>query len=605
MKKIICFLLMFSFMFTASAGLPEGFDMASERHGVNRYSYDLNSIITPGGDLWMWNSYGASEESSAIKILEGVSHIENPYIYKTNGELWRIITAGYGITAKKIHDNAADAAYLYIFGIDIVLTNEGDVINVNENKLIIGNIKSIEMVESESPFVDFWVLTNDDELFVWGGKAVPSNYDVDFISSPHKVFSNVKDFFPKISNGKAFDAIIVDNNNDVFHFKTLNENFVDEEGLWEKTEEKKIASNVSRYKKDDYAVFSYTDNENATYLYNIFTGDIEKYENLDKIVLVNYDPNQKFTAYITADNEFMVDDVKLLDNANVYSQNALDHYNMVEYNSYIFADSGQEVWFYTPKMFERITTSAKSYFTECSLLGEEVIFTWVDENDLMHYKILTKRDNYIYDISDERAALANVKNVYKGSFCLWVETYDNCLYLLNLKGNLTKIYEDADKISKQLDCLYVQRGDEVFSVSTVGFGSEVLEKRLVFEENPTKPVLVEFKGRILDWYYPIQNKDGRIMYPFRQLCEALGLSAGWREDSEKGNHATAIFNDGLLEFYPDRDYYIDCGTKKYMDTSPYIDPVSERLYVPIRYVAEWMNTVEWIEGNEYNLVKIY
>ncbi len=102
---------------------------------------------------------------------------------------------------------------------------------------------------------------------------------------------------------------------------------------------------------------------------------------------------------------------------------------------------------------------------------------------------------------------------------------------------------------------------------------------------------------------PIQNKNGRTMYPLRECFEAMGAAVSW-----DGINQIAIGEvPGTKIEFPigKNEYYIN-GVRYEMDTASYVDENISRTYIPIRYAAEGIGfTVDWIPGDIENTISIH
>ncbi len=102
---------------------------------------------------------------------------------------------------------------------------------------------------------------------------------------------------------------------------------------------------------------------------------------------------------------------------------------------------------------------------------------------------------------------------------------------------------------------------------------------------------------------PIQNKNGRTMYPLRECFEAMGAAVSW-----DGINQIAIGEiPGIKIEFPigKNEYYIN-GVRHEMDTVSYVDENINRTYIPIRYAAEGLGfTVDWIPGDIENTISIH
>lgn len=86
--------------------------------------------------------------------------------------------------------------------------------------------------------------------------------------------------------------------------------------------------------------------------------------------------------------------------------------------------------------------------------------------------------------------------------------------------------------------------------------------------------------------------SGRTMVPIRAIVEAMGGTIGWDGATEK---ITISARGNTIEVWVDKkDIYIN-GVKSQMDVAPTV--INERTYVPVRFIAENLNSsVDWINS---------
>lgn len=113
---------------------------------------------------------------------------------------------------------------------------------------------------------------------------------------------------------------------------------------------------------------------------------------------------------------------------------------------------------------------------------------------------------------------------------------------------------------------------------------------------------VIFNGKEIELEDNIQMRDGRSMYPFRAILEAMGASVMWDGTNQK---AIGTLNGNRVEFKIGTNEYIVNGEIRYMDTQSYVDDLTDRTYIPIRYVAEALGfRVDWKQGDIENIITI-
>ena len=105
---------------------------------------------------------------------------------------------------------------------------------------------------------------------------------------------------------------------------------------------------------------------------------------------------------------------------------------------------------------------------------------------------------------------------------------------------------------------------------------------------------------IFEYFYnePVLT-DGRVLLPFRELFEFLGMSVKWDDVSK-----TAIAKNDTIEIkitLNNNKAYVN-NTEKILDVPPML--IEEKTYAPLRFVAESLGySVGW-DNREY-IVNIY
>lgn len=102
---------------------------------------------------------------------------------------------------------------------------------------------------------------------------------------------------------------------------------------------------------------------------------------------------------------------------------------------------------------------------------------------------------------------------------------------------------------------------------------------------------VYFQGKKIALTLPIQEVDGRTMYPLRECLEAMGAKVTWEEST---NTAYGELNRNKVGFQIGQKTYTVNGETKEMDVAPYLDEASGRTYIPLRFAAEGLGkNVRW------------
>lgn len=118
-----------------------------------------------------------------------------------------------------------------------------------------------------------------------------------------------------------------------------------------------------------------------------------------------------------------------------------------------------------------------------------------------------------------------------------------------------------------------------------------------------KPTIVEINKKEIKLTAKIQMVNNRSMYPFRECLESMGATVLW---DSVNKIAIGEYNGNTIEFPIDSNRYYINGVSHEMDIKSYIDNSIGRTYIPIRYAAEGLGfTVDWIEGDTENIIKIY
>ena len=100
----------------------------------------------------------------------------------------------------------------------------------------------------------------------------------------------------------------------------------------------------------------------------------------------------------------------------------------------------------------------------------------------------------------------------------------------------------------------------------------------------------------------IQEKDDRTFVPVRFIMEYFGCQVNYNEVQESAtitdkNNTSYLLMNGSNQLFVLPDFAIPSMYN--MDTKTFIDETDERMYVPLRFLAEAMKfTVEWDETTE-------
>lgn len=100
----------------------------------------------------------------------------------------------------------------------------------------------------------------------------------------------------------------------------------------------------------------------------------------------------------------------------------------------------------------------------------------------------------------------------------------------------------------------------------------------------------------------VQEKDDRTFVPIRFVMEYFGCTVNYNELQESAtitdkNKTSYLVLNGSNQLFVLPDFA--APTMYNMDTNTFIDETDERMYVPIRFLAEAMKfTVDWDEATE-------
>lgn len=100
----------------------------------------------------------------------------------------------------------------------------------------------------------------------------------------------------------------------------------------------------------------------------------------------------------------------------------------------------------------------------------------------------------------------------------------------------------------------------------------------------------------------IIEREGRTLYPFREVAELLGAEVSWDDNSKT---AAASLNGNTVKFTINQSAYEVNGEVKSMDTVPVLDDLTASTYIPLRFAAEALGyTVDWTPGEYENTISI-
>jgi uncharacterized protein YkwD len=116
-----------------------------------------------------------------------------------------------------------------------------------------------------------------------------------------------------------------------------------------------------------------------------------------------------------------------------------------------------------------------------------------------------------------------------------------------------------------------------------------------------KPIKLVINDQEISLTDPIRNIDGRTYYPFRSCLESMGAQVEWQQSSQT---ATGTLGVNTVTFAVGEQKYAVNGQGMNMaDAVTYLDPVINRVYIPIRYAAEALDfAVTWVEADQFDTV---
>lgn len=211
--------------------------------------------------------------------------------------------------------------------------------------------------------------------------------------------------------------------------------------------------------------------------------------------------------------------------------------------------------------------------------------------------------------------VANVREAFqyeRGSMNGYFLDQADTLYRNEQDGNLLTSTEVASPIySIQLGgdgwCIAADQTGILYGIDkATGFGTGKIEENtgVVMVELPInhKTVDIFMNGEKITLTRRIIERDGRTLYPLREMCELLGAEASW-DDSEKTAQVT--LNGNVVKFKAGNGAYELNGERHLMDAVSIIDTLTQSTYVPLRYIAEALGfEVNWTGGYTENTIMI-
>jgi|GEM_PF-1999651 len=117
-----------------------------------------------------------------------------------------------------------------------------------------------------------------------------------------------------------------------------------------------------------------------------------------------------------------------------------------------------------------------------------------------------------------------------------------------------------------------------------------------------KPLKIFFGDTEIKLTQKVHNVNGRTMYPFRECLESMGATVSW---DAVNSVAIGELNGITIEFPIGKSEYRVNGVTKQMDTTAYIDPTTNRTYIPLRFAAEGLGfTVDWKDTAQQETITI-
>ena len=159
---------------------------------------------------------------------------------------------------------------------------------------------------------------------------------------------------------------------------------------------------------------------------------------------------------------------------------------------------------------------------------------------------------------------------------------------------------DGFCIAKSQDgVLYGVDGAVRFGTGLINENTSVTSAALPISQ---KTVVFVLNGEQISLTRRIIEREGRTLYPFREVAELLGAEVSWDDNSKT---AAASLNGNTVKFTINQSAYEVNGEVKSMDTVPVLDELTASTYIPLRFAAEALGyTVDWTPGEYENTISI-
>lgn len=167
------------------------------------------------------------------------------------------------------------------------------------------------------------------------------------------------------------------------------------------------------------------------------------------------------------------------------------------------------------------------------------------------------------------------------------------MYSIALAGDGFCIAKSQDGV------LYGVDGAVRFGTGLIDENTSVTSAALPISQ---KTVVFVLNGEQISLTRRIIEREGRTLYPFREVAELLGAEVSWDDNSKT---AAASLNGNTVKFTINQSAYEVNGEVKSMDTVPVLDDLTASTYIPLRFAAEALGyTVDWTPGEYENTISI-
>lgn len=247
-----------------------------------------------------------------------------------------------------------------------------------------------------------------------------------------------------------------------------------------------------------------------------------------------------------------------------------------------------------------------AYYKTDSYTKDSNIYYLSLDNKLIFYD----KYYYVYPITSKYGENRELYDgeTFKYAFREFAIGTNNNLYSLSLNDRKTLIDTDVDMplfhdSPYSTSIIYLKNNGEIYYYNKdKNYQNDIKYYKPFLYPLAQKQNKVVFNGNEIQLEDSIQIKNGRSMYPFRAILEAMGASVMWDGTNQK---AIGTLDGNRVEFKIGTDEYIVNGETKYMDTQSYVDSMTSKTYIPIRYVAEALGfSVDWQPGDMENLITI-